>query len=324
MGAEPPNYVTTLFQRDAHVYEASDGTKVRISYATFKPKTIQKGKKYPLLVWLHGAGQRGSNNTAQLRHLDETVMPRMDEDDYPLFILAPQAPRELSWSGEEPGTKVTVTSRDGHKDMLDITIAMIDNMIEKHPIDADRVVLIGLSSGGSAAWELADRFPDRFAAVLPFGSNPAPDLSNERLVKTKIWAFHSPIDKVAPVTAVEATIESLQTSGGKAALSYDCDNPSLDDVNGNHFCFTGPFIEYDLLSWILAQDGDAGSPEPGQVMWASRLRWPYIRSRLLNASPVVACIVVLAAMLGELRRKRNRSVERALQTPDAAPLIERT
>lgn len=309
---QPPKYIIRFFEHRSHVYVASDGTRVEIPYALYAPRSLTSHRKYTLLVALHGAGQQGTDNTAQLRHFDETIMPNERNNDYPLFVLAPQCYRNLEWSTQEPGTMKPVKPGVTGKDMLDITCDLIDQLVADCPIDPNRIVLMGLSSGGTAAWELAGRYPKKFAAVMPFGSSPTANLDLDKLRQVKIWAFHSPLDRSVSPAAVQNLVSHLNGVGAVVTLSYSCDNESLDDEAMNHYCFGSAFEEYDLTSWILTQTRDGYSPNPGVIAWSNRFRWVYLRPRVINSVPYLVVTAVVLATVTEIRRRnaiRQKSAE---------------
>ena len=169
-------------------------------YRLLAPSTIEAGKTYPLLVFLHGAGERGNDNVNQLTHLPAQMsLPRW-RSQFPCFLLAPQCPANENWS----------SSVADYPDRLELVMAMICQMLQRHPIDRRRVYLTGLSMGGFGAWELAARYPDAFAAAVPIcGGGNAGRAS--RLVHVPIWAVHGDGDQAVPVHCSRTMIDALES-----------------------------------------------------------------------------------------------------------------
>lgn len=204
-------------------------------YRLLAPSTIEAGKTYPLLVFLHGAGERGNDNVNQLTHLPAQMsLPRW-RSQFPCFLLAPQCPANENWS----------SSVAGYPDRLELVMAMIRQMLQRHPINRRRVYLTGLSMGGFGAWELAARYPDAFAATVPIcGGGNAGRAS--RLVHVPIWAVHGDRDQVVPVHCSRTMIDALRAAGA---------NPRYSELRGvGHVCWTAAYGDpQGVLAWMFEQ-----------------------------------------------------------------------
>ena len=147
---------------DADLFEARsyrDGD-YSMAYRLFQAKGVEAGKRYPLIVFLHGSGERGDDNVLQIRHnFPEMFISDKGQAENPCFILAPQCPKGKSWSEE---TMLAVKS-------------VLDSLCEELPVDTNRLYLTGLSMGGRGVFNMLAEYPGHFAAAVPCagGSDPA-------------------------------------------------------------------------------------------------------------------------------------------------------
>ena len=119
-----------------------------VKYRLLAPRGVGSGKRFPLVVFLHGSGDRGDDNRAQLSILPALMCRPEYRERYPCFLVAPQCPEAMEW-----------------KDQLSDVIDIVENLLRSRPIERDRVYLTGFSMGGFGAWALAAERPDLFAAV---------------------------------------------------------------------------------------------------------------------------------------------------------------
>lgn len=262
------------------VLHRADGTHEgkEYSYRLYVPLQVDKGRKYPLLLWLHGAGDAGNNQT-QLAHIERALIQfRRDHGPFPGFILAPRAPLPYGW---------TTRSTETEGDMLAVAAIMVEHTIQDYPIDEDRIVLAGVSSGGDACWEMGIRYPGRFAGIAPMASAGGNEARASQLVGTPIWAFHNVSDPAAPIEAVRRMVASVEAAGGRAKLT------EIQDVD--HEVWNYALFDYDVLIWLLAR-------RRGEWSWS-----PYISSAdYYRAAVLVGVLAVIAAVSCiELRRRRT-------------------
>lgn len=236
-----------------------EGEPFEVNYRLFVPSYKEgASRRFPLIVWLHGYGEHGHDNVNQLKWLDALVfsMPRKQER-FPFFLLAVQAPSQMAaWTG----------GGAGGPDMLDATKVLVEDLISRYPVDANRVYLSGVSAGGTACWTFALRYPDMFAAIAPLGSAGARWSDLQRIAHVPIWAFHSIHDPWLSPEHVRRTVYGLQSAGGNVHLT-EVDSSS-------HDCWSAAFQEYGLLDWLLAQRRGKRSwlHAPGMVPIGFRLR----------------------------------------------------
>ena len=196
--------VIRQFERRTIEVEASDnGETFRLGYC-FRPPTLWSSRRStPLLVFLHGSGQRGNDNVQQLLGAATAMCAAKLADRYPCAMLVPQCPKHLNWSAPV----------SNNRDMLDMVLTMLDEVLKDTRIDPNRVYLCGYSMGGFGAWKLAAQSSRRFAAVVPIAGGSDPDLAG-KLLNIPIWAVHSEDDDVVSVEETRKIVEAIRDAGG--------------------------------------------------------------------------------------------------------------
>ncbi len=231
------------FKRESFVSSRGDTLDYRVLY----PEEMKPGKKYPLVLFLHGAGERGSDNERQLIHGSQMWLNPVNREGYPAFVLAPQCPEDGYWAymerpesfmpAEMPLEVPVSPIFQTLKDLLDVYLAMPQ-------VDADRVYVIGLSMGGMATFDIAVRYPEVFAAAVPICGAVNP----ERLAGAKGVAFsiyHGDKDTVVPVEASREAYKALKKAG--ADVRYK------EFVGCTHGSWNPAFNEPDFMSWLFRQ-----------------------------------------------------------------------
>jgi predicted peptidase len=203
---------------------------VSLRYLLYLPKGYgeDKDKKWPLILFLHGAGERGSNLNLVKKH----GPPRLVEQgrDFPFVIVSPQCPSETWWTEE-----------------LDALTALLDDVESKYAVDRNRVYLTGLSMGGFGSWALGCRYPERFAAVAPICGGGEWFLAG-RLRKTPVWVFHGAKDPVVPLRESEEMVAALKRAGGDVRLTI---YPEAE-----HDSWTETYDDPKLYEWFLSHRKD--------------------------------------------------------------------
>jgi predicted peptidase len=174
-------------------------------YLLFLPEGYQpKGeKKFPLMMFLHGAGERGTNLSKVAQHGPPKIVKT--KKDFPFILVSPQCASGAWWTEE-------------------VVMGLLDEVIAKHNVDTNRIYLTGLSMGGYGTWSMAAKYPERFAAVAPIcggGERIAVLLASRgkaAAIKTLgVWAFHGGKDPVVPLDESQRMIDAFQKAGCKDA-----------------------------------------------------------------------------------------------------------
>jgi predicted peptidase len=217
-------------------------------YQVFLPAGYTATERWPALLALHGAGERGSDGFRQTQVGIASAI-RWSPEQFPCIVVLPQAPADSSWLGE-PATAA---------------LAALDATLREFAVDPDRVSLTGISMGGYGVWHLAFMAPDRFAAIVPVcgGIVPsarttsvhlAPENAGQadpythvaaRVASIPVWIFHGAQDDIIPVSESQRMVAALKAAG--AAPLYT-EYPGI-----GHGCWDRAYGEPDLWKWVLAQ-----------------------------------------------------------------------
>lgn len=230
--------------RTVRVAAAKDVAPVEFAYRLLGPKSITPGTRYPLVIFLHGAGERGNDNLSQLKYFPTWMAEQSARQAHPCFVLAPQCRDEQKWVDVDwSKIESTPQSPTPTVDMLAV-IAALEDTLQREPIDPARIYLTGLSMGGYGSWDLAARMPDRFAAVLPICGG-GDEATAAKIKDLPIWCFHGDADTAVRVERSRTMIEALRAAGGA---------PKYSELAGvGHDSWTPAYRDPDVLTWLFAQ-----------------------------------------------------------------------
>lgn len=195
-------------------------------YVQYLPENFDASKKYPLIVFLHGSGERGEDLDHAMRH-GYMKYVREEGKEYPFIFIAPQCPDGKYWGC-----------------YTESLLAFLDWIAETLPVDEDRVYVTGCSMGGTGSWMLAMADPDRFAAIAPVCGTGI--YWNARvLTKVPIFMYHGDCDTVVPVEESINMYKAVNSLGGSAKLHlcYGVAHNAWDEAYGND----------ELWKWMLDQ-----------------------------------------------------------------------
>ncbi|MEO7715192.1 MAG: PHB depolymerase family esterase [Capsulimonas sp.] len=209
------------------------GDAVPYPYLAWTPDGYDKdASRWPLLLFLHGAGERGTDLDLVKRH-----GPPMLADGgrkFPFLVIAPQCPEDEGWNPAQV------------KDLLDTVSA-------KYRVDPDRIYVTGLSMGGNATWTTAEYYPDLFAALAPMATDGDPRLVGP-IAHIPTWAFHSAGDSLVPVEGAQAMVDAMRKAGGDVQFTV---YPSA-----SHNSWAKAYESQELYDWMLKQR--RAKPEAGE------------------------------------------------------------
>ena len=208
---------------------------VELDYLLYLPeKNPGSGQKWPLMLFLHGAGERGDD----LGLVKRNGPPKLIAEGkaFPFIIASPQCPKDISWSNPE---KIIALN------------ALIDQLVANHPIDESRIYLTGLSMGGFGTWSLAATYPDRFAAIAPVcgGGNR---MEARRLSEMPIWVFHGAKDKVVPISMSQEMVDALKKKGSDVKFTIYPETGHNSWVEA----YNNPELYEWFLSHVKNRDGE--------------------------------------------------------------------
>ena len=213
-----------------------------VSYGLFVPADYDPAVEYPLVLALHGSGQRGDDLQNLVPHrLATSWADPARQAEHPAFVLAPQVPSGLRWtSDEDPDASAFVPIQLATLDILAAVEA-------EFSIDPDRIYAVGLSLGGHGVWDFASRLPDKFAAAVPMSGRGFVSQADD-LGDLPIWAFTGETDTVVPPSQTRRVIQALENLG-RRVIYTDCRRAP---VEARQFDCPGP-ISQDSLAEAIAE-----------------------------------------------------------------------
>jgi len=235
---------------DRSVTVSEDGGPVVFRYRLLEPPPGRAGssesaaRKVPVVLFLHGAGERGSDNKQQLKYLPTWLAEPAARERHPCFVIAPQCRTdhrwvEVAWNDRARTPQAATLTTD-----MAAAVAALEATLELAAADPRRVYLTGLSMGGFGAWDLAARMPERFAALVPICGG-GDERTAPRLVDLPVWCFHGDADTVVPVERSRRMIAALEAAGGHPKYS------ELRDVG--HDSWTPAYRDPAVLDWLFQQ-----------------------------------------------------------------------
>jgi predicted peptidase len=204
---------------EAHTFADSSGDT--LNYRLLKPASYDSTKSYPLVLFLHGAGERGSDNYSQLKWAAAHFADPTMREKYPAFVIAPQVPQGETWSSLQSvrdTSSFTQPMSAEPSPPMELTIQLLDSLQSKYSINANRLYVTGLSMGGFGTFDLLQRFPRKFAAAVPICGGG--DITRGFLLKdTPLWVFHGSQDQVVDPRFSRAMVDAIQLAGGSPGFT---------------------------------------------------------------------------------------------------------
>ncbi len=221
-------------------------------YQVFLPENWSSSKKWPIMLFLHGAGERGSDGLMQTQVGIGTAV-RKDRTRFPAIIVMPQCKTDLWWS--EPA-------------MVELALATLSAATKEFKGDPKRTYLTGLSMGGYGSWMIAVQYPNKFAAIVPICGGIVlpehlrqqhPELAKiayaddpksyadvaAKIGKTPVWIFHGGADPVVPVDGSRKLNEAIKAAGGNVRYT---EYPGV-----GHNSWDNAYGEPELMTWMLSK-----------------------------------------------------------------------
>lgn len=198
---------------------------VKLDYLIYLPDDYDKvQKQWPLMVFLHGVGERGHDLNKVKAHGPAKLAEQGKK--FPFIVVSPQCPDNQWWPN-----------------ISDQVNALIDEIVENYPVDEDRIYLTGLSMGGFGTWAVAGAYPDRFAAIAPICGGGEKFVAFS-LKNVPVWAFHGDADPVVPVQRSIDMVDAVKQVGGDAKLTI---YPGV-----GHDAWTQTYNNDELYTWLLS------------------------------------------------------------------------
>jgi len=218
MQTEPGQY--------AHNFKVEIKKNLETNYLLYLPEEYKtSAKEWPLILFLHGAGERGNN----LEKVKVWGPPKIVEKDknFPFIVISPQCPEGDWWTSFH---------------QLEVLNTLVDNVVKNYNVDKSRIYLTGLSMGGYGTWALACEFPDKFAAIAPICGGGEPRVTR-KIKHIPTWVFHGKLDNVVPLQESENMVSALKKYGGNVKLTIY--------PEANHNSWSKAYNESGLFEWFL-------------------------------------------------------------------------
>jgi predicted peptidase len=210
--------------------------KEQYPYQIYLPAGDAANGKRPVILFLHGSGERGSDGQRQTEiGLGPAI--RSDHARFPFIVVFPQCPEALTWLDPR---------------MEALALGALDETVREYGGDKERLYLTGVSMGGVGAWQLAARYPEKFAAIVPVsGRSPLRGISKDpegeiarRIGKIPVWAFHGSEDQQVSVEGTRRIVAALRQSGN---------NVNYTEYAGvGHNSWDRAYAEPELVAWLLS------------------------------------------------------------------------
>lgn len=192
-----------------------------LDYLLYLPEQYETAESLPMIVFLHGAGERGSNIERVKRHGPPKIVE--SDPDFGFIVLSPQCPSGQRWNAPD-------------------IMALVRHVMDTHKVDRDRVYLTGLSMGGYGTWDTAVNYPHEFAAIAPIcgGGNPR---YARRIKHLPAWVFHGAKDKVVPISQSQDMVQGMEKAGGTPKFTIY--------PEAGHDSWTASYANSELYRWFL-------------------------------------------------------------------------
>lgn len=245
MTKSPAEAQNELYQARLFMHEADT-----MPYRMLLPAGFDRQKKYPLIVFLHGSGERGNDNQAQLVH-GASLFTRPDiKAQYPALVIFPQCALDDYWANmvdsvdSDSSRQFTFYPEREAGKGLQMVMQLITQLASEKWVDQSRIYIGGLSMGGMGTFELLYRMPDTFAAAFPMCGGGDPEATQNYANKVPLWIFHGQDDPVVNPEYSIAMAKAIKAHGGTVKLSL---YPGV-----GHDVWTPAFQEAELLPWLFS------------------------------------------------------------------------
>lgn len=238
-GVKVPGKVDKAWAESVTEAREFDGLRYRI----FVPRGVSCLKKAPLVMFLHGAGERGTDNAAQLVHGVPQIIGYSERMGERAIVVAPQCPNGAQWVDVPWGAPAHTMSPKPSVNMAK-AMALLDSLVEQYPVDRDRVYVTGISMGGYGTWDAAQRRPETFAAAMPIcgGGDIA---CAARLKGLPLHVVHGDADGAVPVKRSRDMTAAVKAAGGD--VTY------VEVPKAGHDVWTRTYADDAVLKWMFGK-----------------------------------------------------------------------
>lgn len=233
---------------ERHVFVSSKGDS--LLYRLLRPETVKPGKKYPLILFLHGAGERGNDNQKQLKHGGQMFLNPVYREKYPAYVLFPQCPSDGFWGYREYPPSFAPSDMSPEQalgSLLSMVKELLDTYRNLPEVDTKRIYIMGMSMGAMGTYSMVCCYPEIFAAAIPICGtvNPKRLSAAKGLKQIKFRIFHGDADNVVPVSGSRIAYKILKEHG--AEVDY------TEFVGCEHNSWNPAFNTPGFMEWLFSQ-----------------------------------------------------------------------
>jgi predicted peptidase len=219
-------------------------TGFALPYRLFVPSSCSPSSPCGLLLFLHGAGERGDDNQAQLANDALAFVEPAPQTDNPTIVVYPQCPEGMQWVNSDWKKGTYALSETALSKPMAAVLELLASLQKTYAVDATRILVTGLSMGGYGTWDILARKPDLFAGALALCGGGDPSQASA-IRNVHLWAFHGDRDEAVPVRGSRKMIAALRDAGG---------NPRYTEVAGHgHDIWTVAYRDLAVVKWLLSQ-----------------------------------------------------------------------
>lgn len=237
----------SLFEKKQFISSSGDTLDYRILF----PENYHADKDYPLVLFLHGAGERGSDNEKQLTHGAALFLAEENRRDFPAIVVFPQCPEDKYWIDisirSQLGGKGDPDFRESIKnpsEELSLVNELVENLITGEKVDQAKIYIMGLSMGSFGTFETLARWPEKYAAAVGICGGGNISLTKNYAHETAVWITHGAKDDVVPVVLSQRLYHALKEQG--ANVKY------TEFPEANHNAWDPTFEIPELLPWLFS------------------------------------------------------------------------
>lgn len=232
--SQPP-----LFSYETYKASGGDSLQYRFLFPDNDP-----ARKYPLVIFLHGAGERGNDNNAQLKWGVMNFASDENMKKYPAYVIAPQCPANTTWANTTRGKNGEIVLQNTPSKSMQLLMDLIKDVVKKYRVDTNRIYITGLSMGGYGTFDALQRYPNFFAAAVPVcGSGDVSKASS--IAHVPIWIFGGANDPTVNPNLLYAMVNALIKAGAHPGFT--------EYPNVGHFSWIAAYNDSMMMEWLFSQ-----------------------------------------------------------------------
>jgi len=227
---------SSLFSFEKYINADGDTLNYRQLVSDYDPIS-----KYPLVIFLHGSGERGDDNEAQLQWGVMNFASSQNMKMHPSIVIAPQCPKNMSWGNF---SKEDMSLQPSPTEPMKLLMELVNESIKNLPVDTNRIYITGLSMGGFGTFDAISRYPDLFAAAVPVCGGG--DVSKSASIShIPIWIFHGALDAAVDPVLSRNMVEALTKAGAYPGYTQ---YPEV-----GHFSWIAAYSDPMMMEWLYSQ-----------------------------------------------------------------------